>query len=377
MRFSNKPNALVFFIFIFALLMCSAIAESTEPYIDDTHQILESDIDIEVVSGDFDLDFYRYSEPANGQSLALDARDATFTLANSKNNYPTSTRRCDRGPLEDNRYPFRVYDSDLTWAVGGMFNGLIPQDTDWNPTYCNSAAVIFKDAACGTVDGIRVTSAWDGVRATSGSPQLTIKNNWISNVRDDAIENDNFLPMVLEDNLLDGVFHAISINSGGDITNQSNETIYLFGNLIRIQEYQFKGEMHFGSLFKNEDSSPTSEIHNSVIAVHYYGGKAFETYWERSWSKIEDCSNNLFLWLSNQPIPESMPLPPACFTVMTGYPAWIEWTKARQNWIDCHPTVARKSNEPASNPALCSANTFGGFSRINTDACQDYCHSDP
>jgi hypothetical protein len=308
-----------------------------------------------------------FSEPADGEPLALDARNASFIVANSRNPNPTDDFDCDMGSSPVNPYPVKIYDPDMTSLVGGIINGEIPQESDWQPTYCNSAAVIFKRAPSSTVDGLRITSAWDALRADSTSPNLTIKNSWLSNVRDDAVENDYFRPLVFEDNLVDGAFQGISVHSGSNNLPLSTNVIELYGNVIRIREYLYKGKQQYGALFKVEDSSPSSVIHDTVVAVDYNGGGTFSGYWERSWSKIEDCSNNLFLWLSDQPISSSVPLPPACFTVLTGAEARAEWARAKQNWIDCHPNVARTPNDPASNPDHCVANSFGGYSRDKTD----------
>jgi hypothetical protein len=363
----SQPAVLLFVLGTTAFPMIAANAASEEAYFDDTHEILQSGIDIKIVSGDFRHDSYLFSETANGEQLALDARNASFIVANSKNLNPTDDFDCDMGSLPRNRYPLKVYDPDMTWVVGGIINGEVPQESDWKPTYCNSAAVIFKRAPSSTVDGLRITSAWDAIRADSTSPDLTVKNNWISNVRDDAVENDFFLPLVFEDNLVDGAFQGISVHSGGDISTDNGATIQVYGSVIRIREYLYKGRQQYGALFKNEDSSPTSVIHNTVIAVDYNGGSTFRQYWERSWSKMEECSNNLFLWLSDQPVPATVPLPPACFTVLTGAEAHAEWARAKQNWIDCHPKVARAPTDPVSNAEQCVANSFGGYSRYKPD----------
>ena len=350
-------------------------AQGEAAYYDDTHDILQTGIDIEVVSGDFGYEPFLFSGEDDGLEQALDARSASFIVANSRNPNPNDEFTCDFGWSSINPYPFRVYNPDLTTLVGGIINGEIPQESDWKNTYCNSAAVMFNNAACGTVDGLRITSAWDGIRAAEGSPNLKIKNSWISNVRDDAVENDNYLPLVFEDNLIDGAFHGISVHSGGDISNDAGTTVNIYGSLIRIREYLYKGSQQLGALFKNEESSPTSVIHNTVVAVDYNGGEIFPKYWERSWSKIEECSNNLFLWMSDLPIPDSLPLPPACFTSLSGAEARAEWDKAKQNWINCHPKVARTASESASNPELCYEDDFGGYSAYEGDeVCTEGCH---
>jgi hypothetical protein len=80
------------------------------------------------------------------------------------------------------------------------------------------------------------------------SPDLTVKNSWISNVRDDTVENDDFLPLVFEDNLVDGTFQGISVHSGGDITTDTGATISLYGNVIRIRDYLYKSRQQYGAL---------------------------------------------------------------------------------------------------------------------------------
>jgi hypothetical protein len=349
---------------VLTVIACdTAMAQSNQPYYDDTHVILDSGIDSKVVSGSFGYERYQFDEPSDGEQLALDTRNAEFRVANSGNPNPTNAFDCNQGPDPVNHYPLNVYDADFTALVGGLINGEIPQESDWEPTYCNSAAVNFKYAPNGTVDGIRITSAWDAVRMSVDSPSLIVRNSWISNVRDDVLENDDFFTTVFEDNLVDGTFQGISVHSGGDITVMPLDTVLVSGSVIRIREYLYKGNQQFGALFKNEASSPASKIYDTVVAVDYRGGRTWKGYWEKSWSKIEDCSNNLFLWLSDSRIPDSVPTPPSCFTVMTGEEARNAWAAAKKNWIDCHPRVARTASDPASRPDECVPGTFGGYSR--------------
>lgn len=345
-----------------ALWTGEAIAQDAGPYYDDTHVILDSGISTRVLNGSFGYERYQFDEPADGKPFALDARNAEFRVANSANPNPTAAFDCGQGSDPVNHYPLNVYDADFTAVVGGLINGEVPQESDWEPTYCNSAAVNFKYAPSSVVDGIRITSAWDAVRMSTDSSDLTIRNSWISNVRDDILENDQFYSAVFEDNLVDGSFQGISVHSGDTILVMPLETVLVSGSVIRIREYLYKGNQRFGALFKNEESSPTSRIYNTVVAVDYQGGGTWRGYWDKSWSKIEDCSNNLFLWLSDAPMPDSVPTPPSCFTVMKGANARQAWAQAKQNWINCHPRVARGAGDPESNPSECVANTYGGYS---------------
>lgn len=338
-------------------------AQSQETYYDDTYEILNSDVPREEISGEFGYDSYQFSGDNDDKPLALDLRDAVFTVANSRNSWPTTEFDCDYGSLPVNKYPLKIYGPDITSVIGGYFESEVPLESDWAPTYCNSAAIIFKDSPSSEVDGVRLMGAWDGIRPGRNSVNLTIRNSWISNVRDDAVENDSYFSLVFEDNLVDGAFQGISVHSGGDVLGTSQETVYVLGNVIKIKEYLYKGGQRFGALFKNEDTSPNSVIRDTVVAVEYFGGATFGRYWDRSWSKISDCSNNLFLWLSDEPIPDSVPAPPACFKVLSGAEAMAAWQQAKQNWIDCHPRVPRASDDPESVPEQCTPGTYGGYSR--------------
>ena len=362
-RYMRHLALVVVAVGIAAIPTGEARAQSSPTYYDDTHVVLDDGTANRVLSGSFGYDRYQFKETADGKPFSLDARTAEFIVANSMNTNPTTDFDCDQGLQQINRYPLNVYDDDFIAVVGGLINGEIPQESDWEPSYCNSAAVHFKYAPSGTVDGIRITSAWDAIRMSTDSPELTVRNTWISNVRDDILENDKFFSTTFEDNLVDGTFQGISVHSGGEFTSPSTATVLVDGNVIRIREYLYKGEQQYGALFKNEASSPGSIIHNTVVAVDYNGGDTWSSYWGRSWSQIVDCSNNLFLWLSDSPIPSSVGSPPACFTVIKGEEARDAWAQAKKNWIDCHPRVARTSSDPKSNPEQCVANTFGGYSR--------------
>lgn len=357
--------ALVFFPFLVAVHVAGANeAQNVASYDDDTFEILGSGVETQTLNGNFGYERYQYSESADGEQEALDARQADFIVAISRNANPTYESDCERGSQPVNRYPLNVYYSDMTAVVGGIVIAEVPQDSDWEPTYCNSAAVHFKYAPAGLADGIRITGAWDAFRMAADSPGLTIKNSWLSDVRDDALENDYFYSTVFEDNLVDGAFQGISIHSGGALQTGSAETVVLTGNVIRLREYLYKGEQRFGALFKNEVTSPRSKIHDTVVAVDYRGGSTWNKYWERSWSQIDSCSNNVFLWLSDLPVPTSFPPPPSsCFTVVTGHEARDMWAQAKQNWINCHPLVRRTDDDPRSDASQCVANTFGGYSR--------------
>ena len=346
----------------YAALVAPATGQSG--YIDDTYTTLASASAIVTLSGDHGLTPYKYDKSDDGRVTGLDARSGAFTVANSKNDVPTYSNPCSSGSLPTDPYPFNIYYHDKTVLVGGITKSRVPQTSDWEPTYCNSAAVNFKEANYGTVDGVRITGAWDAVRASSGSSNLTLKNSWISNVRDDFFENDYLYPATVQDTLIDGSFQGLSVRpSSSSVPDASSRIVTMSGVVMRLREYVYKGKSYYGAPTKNDSRSPHVRFRNSVVAVDYKGGSTWYDYWSRTWAKLTDSGNNTFLWLSDSPIPSNFPLPPSgSFTIVKGQAARDLWAKARTNWINCHPKVLRLSTDTASNTSACVPNSWGGYS---------------
>lgn len=311
------------------------------------------------VNGDQGLRPYDYAGPAG---KTIDARSAIFTVANSRNSAPGPGSTCKQGALPTNPYPVTIEGAAGVKLTGGLFKSHVPQNSDWAASYCNSAAVLFKEAPDGIVDEVRISGAWDAVRASSGSTGLTLRNSWISDVRDDFFENDYLYPARIDDTLVDGAFQGISIKPGSrsTIADASQNVVHITGLLLRIREYSYKGQMRFGALSKNDTRSPRMNIRHSIVAVDYRGGKTFRDYWVRSWAKLAGASDNAFLWLSDAPIPADFPMPPEGFKLFKGHAAREIWQAAKTNWINCHPGISRLASDARSIAARCHAMRWGG-----------------
>lgn len=273
------------------------------------------------LTGDYGLRPFRFGPDARAGTV-IDARSAIFTVANSRNDSPSAARPCGEGNLPTNPYPVSLRGTARITLGGALVRGRVPQASDWTASYCNSAAIDFKQAPGGVVDGARIARSWDAVRATGASGGLAVRNSWISDVRDDAIENDYLHPLAISDTLIDGAFQGVSVKSAGDraIDGRGNEVV-LSGVLIRLADYPYKGEMRFGALIKNNEFSPRLVVRDSVVAIDSRGGRTFRDYWSRTWSSLAHSSNNMLLWLSDEPIPASFPRPPASFRLVTGHAA--------------------------------------------------------
>jgi hypothetical protein len=348
-----------------AAALLSASSPKMAGYQDDTFAALGAARRVVALNGAQGLTGMKFAPPAGAGGAALDARHATFTIANSRNPAPTAASDCNQGTEPVNRYPLVVEQQDGTAVVGGLFLSRVPQAWEWRATYCNSAAITFQEAPNGIVDGVRITGAWDAIRAGRGSPNLTVANSWISNVRDDSVEDDFLQPATIRDVLIDGAFQGISVKPRKDSPTEdaSDRSIILSGVLLRLREYAYKDGRRFGALLKSDSRAPRAQVTNSIVAVAYEGGDTYPQFWTTSWAKLSLSSNNLFLWLSDAPIPATMPLPPASFRVLRGQAARDAWARAERNWIDCHPKLARLATDPRSAPGACVADTWGGFTR--------------
>lgn len=311
------------------------------------------------ISGDQGLQPFVYRGAKHG-AASIDARGATFTVANSRNPNPDAAAGCDSGTEAVNRYPFIIDNAPGSTLRGALFVGRVPQQSDWSTTYCNSAAIFVRNSPDVIIDGVRITGAWDAVRASAGSSNTRLTRSWLSNVRDDAFEDDFLEPVTIEDTLIDGAFMGLSVKPRRGSAIQPAGVPALSGVLLRLQEFPYKAAPRFGAIVKSDDGGPRVRIDNSVVAISSAGGATWRSYWERTWAAAQG-RNNLLLWLSDSPLPEGLVPPPpgSGFRMMQGKAAAQLWTAAKRNWIDCHPDVRRDSADPVPVRARCRADFWG------------------
>ncbi len=266
------------------------------------------------LNGNYGYTQYRYN---GGNADAIDASNATWTVSNAGANV--------------NLYPFLVDNANTGIDVfGATVTGTIPMTGEWLKLYTNSAAVMVRDTKQADIYDLRISDAWDGLRVAGKSEGFEISNVWISDVRDDAFENDNPVSGSIRDSLFDGVFSGISLGHK-NMANASQEVLELDGVLMRMESYLFKGEMTHQSPFKMESKSPKLSITDTVIAiddVDHVGQSRLQL----AWDKLIESSGNVFLNLSDKPLPSDYPMPPAGWTVLQGQAARDYWEDTRNEW---------------------------------------------
>lgn len=306
------------------------------------------------LKGDYHLTQYRPS--GLSAENVFDARGARWIVNNCGVGGVGNRNRDLRLGPGANRYPVLIEHAPRGVWIGGVVTSHIPQDTFWDDQYCNSAGLTFRDVDF-AVDGVRVDGAWDGVRFSSETEEPShslLQHGWLSNIRDDAVENDKLTSLTIRDTLFDGVFTGISIDpasgySGPD--HYETGTLLLDRVLMRVQSYPYRENdgretVRPGSFIKGHFASPAVEIYDSIFAFDTPSSGMNHRMTTIFNSKLTSCADNMLLWMSDEAFPNNFPQPPGCFTIVTGAEARRIWERARADWINRHPEVGRVAGDP-------------------------------
>ncbi len=271
------------------------------------------------LSGDYNYEPWKIDGITNTE---IDASHAEWNLANIG--------------AQLNLYPVSVRDSGSVILTGGTIHGEVSLTLDWQDAYVNSAAVYTRDVQNILIQDWTVSRAWDAIRFSgSASDVFTVDNVWLSDVRDDGIENDNGMSGTVSNSLFDGVFVGISL-ADSDTGDQTGNLVTMDNVLIRMESYLYQGEVTHQSIFKVEEGkSPGLSLHDCVFAiedVNHHGTDRLAI----AWDSVVSSSNNYFLNLSDTPLPDDYPMPPAGFTILQGAEARAYWADARNVWIAEH-----------------------------------------
>lgn len=263
----------------------------------------------------------------------------------------TATWIQDNDGSPKNAYPFQVTNSQGAILDGGLINGQIDQTSDWRTVYSegNSAGVRTENTPDVVIRDWTITNTWDAVRVSWNSPNFLIEDVWVKNARDDAVENDRLQSGVIRDSLFDGAFSGLSIDpSSSSPVDGHTQTVTMDGVLLRLQASLYEGEMTHESLIKtdsatNGEVTPSLRFLNNVFAIEDVHHHSYRSMFD-AWAHTVESKGNVFLNLSDEPLPADYPVPPAGWTVMQGQEARNYWQAARDQWISNHqdatgPTV--------------------------------------
>lgn len=286
-----------------------------------------------------DYGYTQYRVSGLEANSTIDAYAASWIVSNSKNQNPDADTSFTEGSGTLNTYPFQVDSAGTNLLIkGGEVWGQVPQTSDWEYTYNNAVAVRVAGSANVVIDEWRIDKSWDAIRIVEGSNNFLIDDTHISNNRDDALENDDVLSGTIRDTLIDGTFSGISLGDS-DHKDGSMNTVTLEHVFMRSESYLYKGEVTHQSPFKADKNAPQTtpdiRIINSIIAIENPNHEGMERL-QVAWDNVVESRGNVYLNLSDTPLPSDYPKPPAGFTILQGQQARDYWEAAKKNWIDNH-----------------------------------------
>ena len=243
----------------------------------------------------------------------------------------------------NNPYPFQVVQSANAVIIGGTINGQIDQAAEYQTVYDhgNSASLRIEDAPNAIIQDWRITNTFDAIRVSWNSPNFLIKNVWVTNARDDAVENDRLLSGTIKDSLFDGVFAGLSVDpSSSSPVDGHSQTVTMDGVLLRLKPFLYEGELTHASPIKTDSGTngvftPNLRFINTVFAIEDVTHHSYRSMFD-AWSNTVQSTGNYFLNLSDTPLPSGYPLPPAGWTVLQGQAARDHWNTAKAAWINTH-----------------------------------------
>jgi Ca2+-binding RTX toxin-like protein len=246
----------------------------------------------------------------------------------------------------NNPYPFQVVKVSNVVILGGTILGQIDQKSDWRTVYDhgNSAGVRIEDAPNAIIRDWRISNTWDAIRVSWNSKNFLIEDVWVTNARDDAVENDRLQTGAIKDSLFDGVFGGISVDpSSSSPVDGHNETVTLDGVLMRLQPSLYEGELTHSAFIKTDSATPGTvtpnlRFINNVIAIEDPTHHSYRSLLD-AWANTVESRGNYYLNLSNTPLPKDYPMPPAGWTVLQGQAARDYWNAARADWIERHSGI--------------------------------------
>ena len=238
--------------------------------------------------------------------------------------------------------------------LGGVVHGSIPLEWSWELTHAFGGAGFYTvGSGLHRLEGARIHNMHDGwrpretplfrVRSYPNNGRFLMRGCYLTNIRDDAIENDEFMPGDVEDCLIDGTWTFLS---------EQNETVNGFRSLkvpaiganedpeIRITRVLVRlartnGDEGLGTWFKfhgYETPNHRAVITDSVFAL----GQPPRNGWKSlnfPKSTIFKGTNQL-LWLGEPG--KFGGHKPEGVTFLEGAPAKAKWHELRNAWLVAH-----------------------------------------
>ncbi|MGZ6004962.1 MAG: hypothetical protein ACXWLH_02320 [Candidatus Saccharimonadales bacterium] len=238
---------------------------------------------------------------------------------------------------------------------GGVMKGQIDLSLDWRYVHDSIGGFGYRTFGTGleSVDGARIYNVEDGWKPrecptsadqcstfANGNAHMFMTNTYMSGMRDDAIEDDDFLPGTIQNSLFDGMYTFLSEQlqgtSGEGVGPSEDQYIRLTNVLVRMYNTDPPtGGSYVWFKWLGSTSHHKLIITDSVFAFT----SAPNTNPGSGWSSAKIptgtqwLGTNYILWLGSGTYGGPKP---AGVTYLEGQPAIDKWGAVRNAWLTSH-----------------------------------------
>jgi hypothetical protein len=231
-----------------------------------------------------------------------------------------------------------------TCVVGGTVLGQQARSHTWQTMkrQLDGDGLNFKSQG-GLVDGMRIDNLEDGIGTIGGDPTgIVIRNIHLSYIRDDCIENDAIVQLLVQDSLLDGCFTGLSLRPGANAHPRSapaGERTQLERVLLRLQPMPYRRDqakckrdgLGTGGFFKWSPYANQLVVTDSVLLAERIAARC-----SRAMNFPKGVYQNVTLvWLGPGDYPGKLP---ARGVTVTNDRA--VWDRAKADWLTRHGSAA-------------------------------------
>lgn len=271
------------------------------------------------LSGDFTT---RYRNDDLLQNTRIDARNARWTNASTNSGVSSSVR---------------VAGQMGACISGGEITGTYPLTTTWS-TMHDIYGFMIRGAPFFTVEGLRIHNQGDGVYIGSENNEgFTVRGAYMTQIRDDAVQNDQGKPGTVEDCLIDGAYVGFSDQKYA--VAPANAVWNIHNNLVRLQVYEqtyVSGKAGHGWFYKTDLDTIKMSLHGNIFfaeAPSIHGGHKLIPEKVVSCKKSDGSPDNVIVWGGSGSYPRPEELATGCFTLTTDRSVWDAAVAA---WLRAH-----------------------------------------
>ncbi len=354
---SPKPvlmamTSVVVVALVAALVLTRAIAVSTRIFAAEAAEAAEgadeADVDCDARRGDDVTDVFDH---------ATGRRGGTFI-----DNTPSDEHTFDaRGWTShaygvDTVYPFSIgkgHRAVDTCVLGGTILGSHDRSLTWRDVKREHDGDALRIEGSGTVvvDGLRADNVEDGISPHNDEATVHIRGVHLSYVRDDCLENDDGVGVVVSDTLFDGCFVGVSERSrhAGD----GDRTLTLDRVLMRLERMPYDTDVDgdlpasgsvvdggaHGQLFKWSQSANDLVIRDSVFLVPGMSANGAKS---MAFPPDTRAENVTLVWLGPGEYPAQVP------DGVTITRDAAVWERARAAWLQQHGATESVAGGPVA-----------------------------